>query len=288
MAFGTNKVNYSSILDAAIKSSGSWLGKLNNPKLGKPTAGAISVPIKTAVTMQTPVDGTMLANNAARTITALTAFWGIHTVSIESYAVDQYDSEEDAAEFRAFLGAARIYAEKEIITDLVAGTASTTDTLTVGQLNFFYDGTEGERSDNLRKLDSTRRKLMANVAGSAGRVFGITTPTALGNIEAMTAQMGYGEIVQLTNDVDMLNYRGQSPIFAYNGASVSGFGTAASADAFYWVHPDAEALTWVDASSPHSDLRTYGDGFHKKFFETYGFAGLIQSTHFATISNGTS
>lgn len=286
--FATLSVNYAGILDAAIKSSGSWLAVLNNPRLGKPTSGAVSVPIKTAVTLQSPSDGTMLGNNAARTLTALTAFWGIHTVSLESWMKDAYDEAEDDAEARAFLGASRIFAEKEIITDLVAGTASTTATLTVGQLNFSTDGTAGEINDNLQKLDTTRRKLMANVAGSAGRVFGITTPTGLGNIEAMTASLNYGQIVQVGNDIDMLMYRGQSPIFAYNGASVSGFGTAASADAFYWVHPDAEALTWTDMQIPHDDLRKYGDGFWKKFFEAFGFAGLIQSSHFATISNGTS
>jgi hypothetical protein len=284
--FGTRTIVYTGLFTPAIKSSGGITSNLNSPRIGKPTAGAITVRITTAVTLQTPADGTMLGNNAARTNVNLTAFAGAHTVSLFPYELDQWDADADAVEFKVFVDAARRKAELEIITDLVAGTAGTSKTLPAGQLSFAADGTAQEIFTTLQRLDQTLAGLMSNVQ-DISQVFGICTPTGYANLQTCIGQSSYGQYLSETAN-GTLTYKGR-PIYMYNGTAVSGFGDAANDDCFYWVHPDAEALTWVEAFSPNGgQLQHEADGFFKKYFHTWGFAGLIQSTHYATVVNGTS
>lgn len=284
--FGTRTIKYTGLFTPAIKSSGGITSNLNSPRLGKPTAGAITVRITTAVTLQSPSDGTMLGNNAARTNVNLTAFSGVHTVSLFPYELDQWDSDADAVEFKVFVDAARRKAEFEIVTDLVGGTASTIKTWPIGQISAAADGTAQETFTTLQRLDQTYAGLMSNVQDMS-QVFGITTPTTYANLQTCIGQSQYGQY--LSQDASgKLTYKGR-PIYMYNGAAVTGFGDAASDDNFYWVHPDAEALTWIEAFSPNGgQLQHEADGFFKKYFHTWGFAGLIQGTHYATVTNPTS
>jgi hypothetical protein len=282
------QIQFGDVLDAAIKSHGGMLARLNQPMIGDPQSAAISVPITTAATAAEGTDGTLAVNGAAQTVTALTGVSPQYVASLFGKELRSWTPEVDASHFRAALNALRLYAEKEVITDLVAGTAGTTATLTAGQMNFSTDGTAGEINDNIAKLDSTLARLMANVAGDEGRIFGITTPTGFGNIWSLLVNTGFGQYVAGEGgSADRLVWRGHE-IFMYNGAAVGSWGTAASADAFYWVHPNAEAFTWTGAYTNADTPQHEGDGLWKKFWHADFFAGLIQSTHYATISNGTS
>jgi hypothetical protein len=290
--FGTLTKTFTPLFLPAIKSTGSWINGLNDSaQIGSARAGAISARITTAVTMQTPADGTMLANNAARTEVALTAFKGVHTVSLWQYETDQYDASADAKEFSVFLDASRLLAEKTVITDLVAGTPNNTQTLVAGQLNLSTDGTDAEIRSNLSKLDIAIGNLMAQVAGKSDGVFAVTTPLAWANLHGLIAQSNYGAFLSQSatdSTAGVIRYRG-IPIYMYNGAAVSGFGESAGDEILYFVHRDAYALTWADAWSPNGGNFTHEpDGFMKKYFHCFGFAGRIQNTHYTCVKNGTS
>ncbi len=290
--FGTASVTYGPILDAAIKSDGGILSHLNQPRIGNPQAAAISVPIKTAVAAMGSAassgnitDGTMLANASARTLTALTGYSMVYPVSLLPYQKAAYDAAEDAAEFRAFLDGARRTAEREVVLDLVGGTASTIGTLAAGQLNFTYT-TEATRLAAMALVDQVLAGVVANTATDSGRIFGITTKTGFGNLWGMIANSQFGQYIANPNGQDQLIWRGH-PIYQFN-ETASGYGAAANADAFYWVHPNAEAFTWTGAYSPFGEPQHEADGTYKKYFHADFFAGLIQSTHYGTIVNGTS
>ncbi len=281
-------IHFSDVLDAAIKSDGGILANLNNPRIGNPQASAISVPITTAVTAAAGVDGTMAVNGAQQTTTVLTGVSPQYVVSLFGYQRAAWDAATDASHFRAALDGFRRYAEREVILDLVAGTASTTATLTNGQLNFGYDGTAAEQNDNINKLDSVLAGVMSNVQGDAGRIFGITTPTGFGNIWSLLVNTGFGQYVAGEGGSgDYLVWRGHK-IFMYNGSAASGFSTSATDDAFYWVHPNAEAFTWTGAYTSSDAPIHADDGLWKKFWHADFFAGLIQSTHYGSILNGAS
>lgn len=284
-AFGTDTIQFTNMFNAALKArtDAGIVNMLNRPELvkGGATAGAWTARITTAISLQTVQDGTMLANNAARTNVNLTAFLGAHAASLFPYETGQFDADSEAAELNAFVDAAILAAETEIITDLVGGTPSTTATLTAGQLNFGTDGTATEINDNLLKLYAVLAGVMAQTQGKAKSIFGVTTPTAYGNLLALADIAGSGANIRQTDDI--LYIKG-FPVFMTN-AAFTGFGTAAAADAFYWVHKDAEALCWNGAGLA-ADWHHADDGMYKKIWHAFGAAGLIQATHYGAVING--
>ena len=62
------------------------------------------------------------------------------------------------------------------------------------------------------------------------------------------------------------------------------FGGASKECAFV-VHGDAEALAWNELMMPTEDFEFYGDGMWKLFMQCFGYAGLIQATHYAAVMN---
>ena len=284
-AFGTDTTKFSDMFNAALKArkDAGIVNLLNRPGLvaGGAKSGTQNVRITTAVTLQTPADGTMLANNAARTNVALTAFVGAHTLSLFGYELEQWDADADAAEVNAFIDAAILAAETAIITGLVGMTPTSTATLTAGQLNFSTHATDGEIRDNLGKLYTSLAGVISLTQGKPKQIVGITTPTAYANLWALADSAGAGGNIRVADDI--LYIKGY-PVFM-TSAAFTGFGTAAAADAFYWVHRDGYALCWSGAEI-HTPLSPTSDGLYKKIWQSYGWQGEIQDSHIGVVVNG--
>ncbi len=295
-AFGTRTINYTPLFLPAMKAAGGWLNILNDTaRVGSARAGAISVRITTAVTLQTPTDGTMLANNAARTVVALTAFVGVHTVSLFSYERDQWDEQANTNEEMVFFDAAATQAQFEIITDLVGGTPDVSISWPAAAIDGAWT-TDAGRQLALAAVDRALAALLANVNGKPKDIFAVTNKTVFGYLASAISQSGYGQFLSTDaalggQGVPTVMWRGMYPIYMYNGTNVSGFSGSTGAtddkeDALYWVHKDAEALTWVGAESPNGgELQHEPDGLWKKYWHCFGFAGLIQATHYTAVVN---
>lgn len=287
MAFTTATTAFTTMFSAALKArpDAGIVNLLNRPNLARATAGqqAVTARITTAVTMSTPTDGTLATNGAARTNVALTKFIGQHPLSLDATELGQWDADADAAEVRAFVDAAILAAETEILADLVAATAGTEKTLSVGQRNFGTDATDGEIRDNLDTLYDALVGVLANVQGKPDAIVGWTHPTAYKNLMLLADSTAGGPNIRLSERDRTLFIKGY-PVYM-TSATDNGFGAAADLDTFYWVHQDAEALTWSGAGI-FMDMQPVGDGFYKKIWQSYGYAGLIQASHFATVKNG--
>jgi len=283
--YGTQKIIYTKPFNAVLDASPGLADFFIRPVIGSPSAGALSVDITTAVTLLAITDGTMAANNAASTQTALTAVIKQHCVSLLATELDQWTSERDQTELLAFINASRLALYLEVITDLVGMSAGSSATLPNGQLNFSTDGTVGEVWTSMNALDLVVSKVKGKTQGKAGGLAIITTPTGHGNLQT-NANSSYALANQLKSDGELLSYRG-APIYIYDG-TVSGWGAAATDVAAFVCHSGCEAFTWVEASSPHSELRFYGDGKWKKFWQCYGFGGGVQASHFGEVLNGAS
>lgn len=282
-AFGTDTKKFTPLFNALLKSDGGFVNSFNNsPKLGaNAQAGALTARITTAVTLQTPADGTMLTNNAARTEVDLTAFLGDHTASLFPYELAQWDADADAAEFAAFVDAARLAAEVVLITDLVGATPGHTETLTTTYIDFEVAAyTDAVAFDLLNSLDKCVGYIMANCGGKPNNMGIVTTPTGWSNLMSLMGISRLGRF--LTMEGELLRYK-TIPIWS-STVTVAGWAGAADAAAFVY-HRDAEALVWSEVDIPHDDLRFYPDGLYKKFWQTYGFAGLIQGSHVALVDN---
>lgn len=287
-AFGTDTKFFSRLFNAKMEASGSFTAFLNDTAMvpAGARAGAITTRITTAVTLQAPADGTMLANNAARTEVNLVAFRGIHTLSLFPDELAQWDADADAREFDAFVNAARKAAELEIITDWVAATltAPLTSTLPVGQIDFACDGTDAEIFLALNALDQTLSQVEFATQGKPGRIGIVTHPIAWGNLRTLSGMGRLGAQV-LTMQQDVLFYKGR-PVFLCD-ADVAGYADGAGEVAAFVFHTDAEALVWDEVFIPHEAPRFADDGLFKKFWYTYGFAGGIQleNGHLAQVLN---
>lgn len=283
-AFAVETIKYTDLFNALLKSNGGFLNFLNrSPKLS-PNAGAISARITTAVTLQTPADGTMLANNAARTSVALTAFNGIHTISLFDYELDQFSKDPSAtvAEVEAFASAARVQAETEVLADLVAGTPGATYTNAAGTMDFTNLDTDAKAYVAMGKITSAIAWVQANCAGNLD-----------GNVCILASQAAYGGLLamryfgRLAGDFERVN--GQWSVMGYPiemTTVTTNFG-GASKDTLYVIHRDAEALVWSDVVVPHEEFVHCPDGLWKKYLKCYGFAGLIQA-NYAAVANTTS
>lgn len=281
-AYGTANVHYTKPYNAVLSSNPGFTALLARPDLGvNGDEAAISVLITTAVTLQTLTDGTMLANNAAQTIVALTLFDGVHTLSLKIGQLGTWTPEKDAAEFLAFADAAEAKAQLEVMTDLEAGAAGLTVTLPTGQVDFTTDGTVAEQWLALNALDQAVSFVESQTQGkSTGSIFIIMPRAGHANIRTT---LGTTEGARfLTESGGFMFFRGH-PIFLFN-QTLSGWAGAGDVAAFV-VHTDAEALTFTRTHIPHAGLEHYSDGFYKKFWQTFGYAGLIQASHFAEVDN---
>lgn len=284
-AFGTDTKQFSTLFNAVLGARKDGIVPfLNRPGIvpGGARAGAITTRITTAVTLQTPADGTLLANNAARTEVNLTAFIGGHTLSLFPYELEQWDADAEAREIDAFINAAFVQAEDEVLADLVGGTAGTTATLATGQLNFSTDKTDAEIRDNLDKLYTALVGLEVNTQGKPNDIIGITHSTAYKNLMLLADSTQGSPDIRRTEGGGLV-IKGY-PIYMTT-ATDNGFGSAADLDTFYWVHKDAEALCWSGAEV-HAPMHAADDGLWKKIWVAYGYAGLMQATHYATVING--
>lgn len=287
-AFGTDTKFFTKLFNAKLEASGSFTNLLNNTAIVPlgPIAGAITARITTAVVLQTPADGTMLANNAARTEVNLTAFRGVHTASFFADERGQWDADADARELDAFINAARLQAETEVITDWVAATltAPLTSTLPVGQIDFLSDGTAAENYLALNALDDVLAQVVSATLGkSTGKIGIVTHPGALGNLWTLIDSNSSGP--ELRASGNSLVYRGY-PIFVTD-VDVAGWGDGAGEVAAFVFHTDAEALVWREAEIPFASPIPAQDGLWKKFWHCFGFAGGIQleNGHLAQVLN---
>ena len=285
-AFAVETAAFTKLFNALLKSDGGFLAGLNNTALVPNAArsGAITARITTAVTLTTITDGTMASNAAARTEVDLTPFQGQHVISLFPYETAQFTADSDAMEreVSATVSAARVLGETTVLADLVAGSPGATQTLPDGQLDFTTDGTDAEAYLALDKLDQALTYVEANTAGGNGRISILTTVTGFGKLITLR-QTSRGK-----TDFDRENgqwmYRGW-PI--YPTTVTTNFGTATKAAAFV-VHHDAEALVFNELFIPQAEFKLGDDGMQKLFLQVFGFAGLIQATHYAEVVNGAS
>ena len=286
-AFDTRTERFTELYNALLKSDGGMLNLLNDSALvpDGARAGAVTARVTTAVTLQDVTDGTMASNNAARTEVSLTAFEKQHPISLHSYELAQFDGDSEIKEVRQFVSAARVMGEGEVIADFVAGTPGATETLPAGQIDFATDGTDGEAYTTINALDAAIGYVEANTQGdpdAANRTFIVTTKTGWSNLKSLRG------VSRLSRYFDKQNgrwYYDGYPIFISTVST--NFGGASKAAAFV-AHGDAEALVWEEMEMPHDDFRHYGDGMWKLFMKCYGFAGLIQATHYAEVANPSS
>ena len=279
-AFGVDTGLYTDLYNAVLNANRRWLDFF--PNMGSPSAGTTNSRITTAVSLQTPADGTMLANNAARTSVALTAFDGAHTISLLAYELDQFTRDPGAlpAEVKAFANASVLAAEEIVIADLVAGTGGNEETLPVGQVDFATDGTVTERHTTLSALDVSIAFIRAATQSKPQDLFILMPSVCYGNFltlinataDATASITQYGEPVP--------TYRG-IPVFVT--AVTTNFGAAAK-DAAYVVHKDAETINWQPFEM-QPGFHKADDGLWKLIMSTYGHAGLIQASHYATVIN---
>jgi|GEM_PF-2468972 len=284
-AFGTRTERFTELFNALLKSDGGMLNMLNDTAMVPEgaQAGAITTRITTAVTLQSTTDGTPLANNAARTEVGLTVFEGVHTISLFEYELRQFDGKAEKKEVKAFVSAARVAAETEIIADFVAGTPGATETLPAGQINFGTDGTDAEAYTTIDKLDQAIAYVDVNTAGAEdGQTFIVVPKACYGKLISLRG------VSRLRGDFDREGrrwyYQGY-PIF--KTSVTTNFGGASKAAAFV-VNVDAEALVWTDMTMPTEEFTHHSDNMWKLFLNTYGFAGLIQASHYAEVANPSS
>ena len=288
--WATAETKYTRAFDAVLNANPGWTDLLVANTGANPTdMGAYSVPVTTAVTLQSPADGTILPNNAAQTLTGLTAFEFSHTISLRPLEKGVFNPSYDAAQFRAFVNAARNNAAVQVITDLVAGTASGgASALPTGQLNFYNDGTDAEVRLATAAIDEAFAELKFSCQGledEGSLIFGLTTSTGAKNLLSLMEATRGAALIR-SDDAGRLYWRGHR-IFV-SDVTVSGYGAAASADAMYWIHPDAEPLIYVEANASSDGLVYCEDNRWKKIYNGYGYAGLVQAAKYATVSNGTS
>ncbi len=249
--------------------------------------GGLQCVIPTAVTLQSLTDGTMLANNAARTVVALTPFIKAHTVSLDDTMLGGYTDQDDEGQFVAFADAARKFAELEVVTDLVAATPGLSVNLPTGQIDFASDGTLAQNYLAINALDKAiayvESKTQGKLAGADGSamICIVTTYQGWGNLKTLANYNGYGGQARIKKVGGQL-YFDDYPVFQFN-QSLSGWQGASDVAAFV-CHADCEALYFEDATWP-DQLKEYGDGYFKKIGKCFGAAGFLQTTHCAEVVN---
>jgi len=284
-AYGTLTIAYGPYYDAALLSVGDIPKFFIKPGAPDPDSGAISAEVATAVTLVTPADGTLMANNAAATQIALTMFNGAHIVSLGPAYVGAFlrNPERQKAQIRAFASALGVKAEAEIIADLVAGTPVETETLPNGQMDFRCPaGTDAQVWLAKNALDKAIAAVEIQTQGKPRNIAIIAGKAAYGNLKSLR------NFKMMANDFDRLGNQ-----WLYDGYPIlltsvtTNFG-GASAECAYVVHQDAEGLVWDEIDLPDGGFAHHGDGFQKLIMQGYAWAGLLQSTHYAAVLSGTS
>lgn len=289
-AFATMKTNYARLFQAALQTTEGFtraLG-LGGIPLGAITAGSggLSVQVPTAITLQTPTDGTMGQNNAAQTLTALTVFRGYDCVSLFNDQRGQWGDAEDTARDALFVDAARLLAQFECMTDFVGGTPGLSVNLPTGQINFASDGTLAKNYLAINALDTALGYVVGKTQGKLAapdgmsKLFIVVPYQSWANLKTLVNFSYGGSAARITMVGPMMYFDG-IPIFQEN-QTITGWEGASDVAAFV-VHADAEALLFVEML--FSDFAKYGDTLWKQFRECFGWAGLIQTTHYAEVVN---
>ena len=285
--FAINKTAYTqSFLGLMGASTGFVNSFTSNLKLTSldPRAGSVTARKVGAVTLQTPVPGTIMTNGAARTNVTLTTFNGAHVIGLDPTQALQFigDADEQAKELAAFANAARLKAEAELIADLVGGTPGDSETLEDGQLDFATDGTPGEAYKAVNALDQVVSYVQANTQGKGGRISIVFNPTSWANFKSLR------KFEQINRSFDRVGND-----WFYDGLPVyvttvsTNFGGASKAAAFVY-HEDAEGLIWTEVDAPDGGFAYYGDGQLALHLLCYGHAGLIDNTQYGRVLNGVS
>lgn len=279
--YGTMTKNYARQVLPSLTASSVLSTFFRQAPIGSARAGALTVPIPTAVTLQTLTDGTLLANNAAQTLVDLTAWRGGHTASLFMDQLEQWTPERDAAETQLFIDASTNKMIFELIDDLVNGTPTTQKTWPVGQIDAAADGTAQEIFTTLQTLDLAISGLRALTQGKGGRLIIISNSTAQSNI--MTCAGNNYALASEQSGRLLDSYKGIP--WVTTDVSISGWGTGAGKSSVFIVHSDCEAVAWADVFIPHANLEYVHDGTFKKNWLTCAFMGLLQASHYAEILN---
>lgn len=290
-AFATFRTHYfasfAAVLDAAPGLCDFF--KMGGVRESQITAkdGAISITITSVVTLQSINDGTVLTNNAARNVVALTAFDGAHCISLKDTQVGDFTENDMMLEFMAFVNASNLKAQLEVMTDLVGGTPGLSVNLPTGQIDFASDGSPEQNFLALNALDKAMAYVIGKTQGKAQLVDGrppyaiITTYQGYGNLKTISNMGGIGVAGRLVMRGFQLYYD-DVPIYLYD-QSLSGWQGASDVAAFV-CHMDCECLIFVDALTQEGFHKS-DDGMNKNISSMYGWAGLTQATHYAEVVN---
>jgi len=285
-AFGTLTPEYSDLYNAVLKDNGDISGFFNKEgeKSTDPTSGAISWRITTAVVPVSLTAGTIIANNSARTVVALTAFERGHAIQLGPGQTRQFkDPTAMASEVIAFADGMNYVATGLIIAALVAATPVVNSTLAAGGMNFkATDATTAGVA--MGKLEDVLTYVQVNTQGKTDQICLICSTNTYGGLRKADRLLG----VQ-TNNLNRQNgkwYFQDYPIFATPYTTgIDG----ASASNIFVCHKDCLALCWDPLEWPDDgEFKNYGDGFKSCQILGYGYYGVTQATHCGEVLSTTS
>ena len=272
-------VKYARTLNAALQDNLGFLKALNNLEsfTAPEREGAISVPLITAVTPGTPVDGTMLDNAGAVTLVAGTFVNQEYTISLQATELNQLTPERFAMHAIAAGSAFGLAAQNQILTDYMAATPGATTSLPSGQANFdmatFSDAQKGIVLQTILKGIG----YVSSVSqGRMNELFVAVNAESWANL--MAAKMivgtdgdgkGFVQGGQITTSIAGV------PIFVVPG-SASGWGTASGTAAIIG-HKDSAMIGFQDAFLHGGGAIAASDGLTKYIWLGPYVHGVIQN-----------
>lgn len=241
----TPLTEYTDYIDVALTCNGrnaQWLNLLTENTMSvKGGAGTVVAPIGSAFTAQTPSDGTLQQNGMNNTLTALTAYDKICTISLKPSQAEALDFDGPNLEKHGNRMAAAIQAAiaTQIIADNVAATPGYSQALATGKIDF-----AGAGLAEFQILDGAIGYVLANTDGDPSNLFILAATTAYGNLFSARNFGGAGFNGLGLTPAGFLSYAG---IEMYPVAATSTNWGAASKACIYVMHKDAYGLVWKGA-----------------------------------------
>lgn len=284
----TKNTAYTALILGLLKGHYPLLSKLND-KFRVPAGqskGSLTARVLSSVAAVTPVDGTMLTNQATNAYVALTYADKAMPVSLLPSEYDTMLSDPDSRDAYETMGADALYqaAMNDLVAAVIAATPGKQFTLTAGQIDFNTDGSTAEILDNLQRIGKCRGYLLANRTDTRPEdLIILTTGDGFGNLDAI-AGSGLAGTGLAPNAQGQMSYRG-TPIFAVTGPS--GWG-GASNHAMIIAHWTALCCKIDQVKVGGGGWQYHSDGFYKFIPHGYYATGVPVQALFAEILNPSS
>jgi len=285
-AYGNNstQVNYADMVQAQVVAAweNSFLRFLNpiDEIAEADEKGAISVPIMTVVTMQDPVDGTLLNNSGAATFQALTFDDKVHPIKVGKSQQGVATANRLAAEAVAAGNAAVATIEAAVLVQYMAATSSDVGTFaaTTGANFKATTPSAAERVAALKFLDDAISHVlgitgmnMSDIAcvlpvSGTGGTFGGSWGNVYHNLQVE------GTYRDSTNNRWMYN---GIEVFGSN-ATATGWGLADGGTAGMVIHKNSGALAYGGVED--TGWYNVGDGFKERDYLVSYASAVVQNT----------